>query len=161
MNERTRIRTSAPFTYLILIAVSAAGAVLAFRLDGDPLQRQLKFVLLVYAVLYSLFLFARSILCPDFLTEEGIERWRFGRLEQTIPWSQVVQVSLLNRYRISFKTSQVPVIAITPTGCPAFDGKQHSSIYLRKYRKQLIRVEHSRNSIRFIEAHWGPVARFD
>lgn len=152
MNTQTRIRATSPAKGIVLSCVTICAALCMLlniipRTAGNLTMLTFCIILIIPGTLYHL-------LHAVYLTTEGAEFCRLGRVLRLIPWSQTEQVCLVRDFRRSAKGSDPARIIITPAGCPLYDASECSGLkYLMAHRRQVLWADNTPQNRNFIEAH--------
>ena len=109
-------------------------------------------VLLVILLPITVYYLVNSI----YLTSEGVEKRRYGRIVGKLTWSDISQICILHDFPLSSKTSATTHIVITPKGCKKIGDTEYFGLqYMFIFRKAVIRIDNTKENRMFIEAHYG------
>ena len=131
-------------------------------------------VILLVAYELELFLrdtraFARAVACVvcvipvciwnlvhvKYLTPEGVEIIRFGRIARFLSWKQTAQVCVA---REAWRRHHTQLL-ITPVECEAYDPKRWSGWrYALRFCRQVITIDDTEKNRQFIAAHYGEIS---
>lgn len=153
MKDVNRVRADSPSIFAIVAALCFGACFLFVQQEPNSFEQQLTRALFGFLFLASTWMFFRSMLCPVYLTEDGIECYRFGNVHRFLPWDQVGQVSIATYQRPSRHIGAGSVIIITPIGVSKMRRDEYGADYLRDLRGAVIRVEHTCDRLAFIEKH--------
>ena len=159
MKHTKRINITDPLLWIFLSGLIAVCLImpLFFELRSRTMA---KLWILALIFPFTLFKLGKALFAPVYLTEDGIEFYRFGQLQRTLLWQQVAQVCVMNRAAGTRLSRSAPVIVIIPAGCPIYAGSEDQRAYLAQNRKSLIVAEFDRKRIQFIEKQHRKVTFF-
>lgn len=96
-----------------------------------------------------------------FLTNSGVEVYRFGKNIRQLPWEEIEQICIADDFRSTVGSSKTPLITFVPKGCEKFDGERSSGIQYRQANKTIIiSILHTKQSEEFIKKHYQRIDDF-
>lgn len=156
MNMQQKQRATSPWGDLCLAAIQA-GAVAAHALNMLTIEIPYLIVFLLGTTMTSVSAFWK-ICNPIYLTVEGVQVIRLGKILRMIPWAQISQICWARDYRIAAKGSQIPHILIIPNGCEKYDPSKWSGIRYRfVFRKYVVRIDTTKANESYIRQYYGEI----
>ena len=149
-----RIRATSMGKPLFLILLSSGYLLWHFinKSDTSIFATVICTALLGYVIISEL----SMLVWVPYLTEKGIELWKFGNMYRAIKWEDVAQICVVHDLRVSMRVSGQPGIIITPRNCDLYDVSKWNGLQYRiRFRKQVIWIEYTKKNLHFISLHYG------
>lgn len=142
----------------ILIWVTLLIMVSVYLIFGKPWidnQHMIECILSAVIFVFCLCMLIYRSVNRIYLTSEGVECHRFGKVHRQLYWSEVSDACLVKNYGFSAGGSNNSCIVIIPSGCEPYNNQWSGIQYKRQFRDHVIGIEDSFRNRKFIETHYG------